>query len=810
MPRKKKEKIEGIEDKLEYLGLELDNIPKKLKEFEPLEFRVSRFYDEKQYRQYRYIPVQDLQILLSPTNRLEELGEKYKKASPLYEYLDNEKEENILKYTTFLNMLKNFNIEDVENVEKEQNNLNREIPFKIKYQGNYLWQIYYSENTDKYFMIVPTEDTDYSTFFYILKKKIENKKNAKIFVPVSNVKYSNKFWTKSAFEDMENYLWMFTKDWPLIYEVYDKTEELSIQIIGETNVYGKIKTPYKIELKTAKEANEFYKLVKALFILQTELPHYFNFTTNIDENCSLEFYLEDQKIQYKYMTSFIRDQYKVALKSRKEIRSKIRFYKKKLEELKQIAAEQDIEYIAKEKQISTFLECKKSFFGKVKYFFKYSKKNNKVRKEIEEQEDEEIEENNQEEQITQTQDTKKEKKKIPIKKVYTLEELIENYKELEKLETEMKNLLMDVNALKLKNKNMEKKIQNATKFIEEIDSHKKSIFEFWKYSNKDEMAVLPEGELEEVNVIKRIEKIFDYEEDFEELGKKLDRMQRKNLSKEEIDATFIASTNVVEILNKIKTNNIMPEDIEKSLKEIKKEAIDEKSLAEEYDIFGNLIEDNTKVKKIKNKKHRELPRDKYNILDVNKNTKQIGYKLTLQSIIKNITSALEKGVIPENLPVYKAVLDDKLNNKEINVFNINPEEEIKDAMIEDGNKINLYKINVKEGTNGVAFTNIIFYDNQNKTLPLGMDLSTKLIFNTAKLHLNLLSKKLFKVAKLEDENDDFSEVLVKDVEVYEYEIVVFDEEIEKKQRPSHRTSIRLSLNSLSRYNMPPIQWQSNL
>ena len=788
MPRKKKEKIEGIEDKLEYLGLELDNIPKKLKEFEPLEFRVSRFYDEKQYRQYRYIPIQDLQILLSPTNRLEELGEKYKKASPLYEYLDNEKEENILKYTTFLNMLKNFNIEDVENVEKEQNNLNREIPFKIKYQGNYLWQIYYSENTDKYFMIVPTEDTDYSTFFYILKKKIENKKNAKIFVPVSNVKYSNKFWNKSAFEDMENYLWMFTKDWPLIYEVYDKNEELSIQIIGETNVYGKIKTPYKIELKTAKEANEFYKLVKALFILQTELPHYFNFTTNIDENCSLEFYLEDQKIQYKYMTSFIRDQYKVALKSRKEIRSKIRFYKKKLEELKQIAAEQDIEYIAKEKQISTFLECKKSFFGKVKYFFKYSKKSNKVRKEAEEQEYEEIEENNQEELPKAMKEEKKEKKKIPIKKVYTLEELIENYKELEKLETEMKNLLMDVNALKLKNKNMEKKIQNAAKFIEEIDSHKKSIFEFWKYSNKDEIAVLPEGELEEVNVIKRIEKTFDYEEDFEELGKKLDRMQRKNLSKEEIDATFIASTNVVEILNKIKTNNIMPEDIEKSLKEIKKEAIDEKSLAEEYDIFGNLIEDNTKVKKIKNKKHRELPRDKYNILDVNKNTKQIGYKLTLQSIIKNVTSALEKGVIPENLPVYKAVLDDKLNNKEINVFNINPEEEIKDAMIEDGNKINLYKINVKEGTNGVAFTNIIFYDNQNKTLPLGMDLSTKLILNTAKLHLNLLSKKTFKVAKLEDEKDDFSEVLVKDVEVYEYEIVVFDEEVEKKEKTRTRKS----------------------
>ena len=780
MPRSKKEKIEGIEDKLEYLGLELDNIPENLKEFESLDFRVSRFYDEKQYRQYRYISIKDLQILLSPTNRLEDLEEKYKKSSPLYEYLDNQKEENILKYTTFLNMLRNFNIEDVENVEKEQNNLSREIPFKVKYQGNYLWQIYYSENTDKYFMIVPTEDTDYSTFFYVLKKKIENKKGAKIFVPISNVKYSNKLWTKSSFEDIENYLWMFTKDWPLIYEVYDKNDNISIHIIGETNVYGKIKTPYKIELKTAKEANEFYKLVKALFILQTELPHYFNFNTNIDDNCCLEFYLNEQKMQYKYMTSFIRDQYKLGLKSKKEIKSKIRFYKKKLEELKQISAMQELEYLAKEKQISTFLECKKSFFGKVKYFFKYSKKNNKSKKNIEEHEYEEFQENNENKLPKAMQDTQRTKKKIPIKKIYTLEELISNYKELEELENKMKNLLMDVNALKLKNKNMEKKIQNATKFIEEIDSHKKSIFEFWKYSNKDEIDVLPEGELEEVNVIKKIEKTFDYEEDIENFGKKLDKIQRKNLSKEETDSIYIATTNLIDILNKIKTNNIMPEDIEKSLRDMKKEANDERSLSEEeYDIFGNLIEDNTKIKKIKNKKHRELPKDKYNILDINKNTKQIGYKLTLQAMIKSIMNSLEKVVIPESLLLYKAVLDDKLNNKKINIFNINPEAEVEEAMKESGNKINLYKINVKEGLNGVGFTNIIFYDNQNKTLPVGMDLSTKMILNTAKLHLNLLSKTNFKVARFEDEKDDFSEVIIKDVEVYDYDIVIFDDKVQK-------------------------------
>ena len=84
-----------MEEKLEYLGLNLSKIPIAIKKFEPLEFRVPKFYDEKQYRQYRYIPMKDIQILLSPTNRLDEIDQKYRKASPLIDYLDNKKEENI-------------------------------------------------------------------------------------------------------------------------------------------------------------------------------------------------------------------------------------------------------------------------------------------------------------------------------------------------------------------------------------------------------------------------------------------------------------------------------------------------------------------------------------------------------------------------------------------------------------------------------------------------------------------------------------------------------------------------------------------
>ncbi len=771
MPRRKKEKIEGIAEALEYLGLDLDNIPESLKNFEPLEYRVPRFYDEKQYKQYRYVDIKDIQILLSPTNRLTDLNEKYKKARPLYEYLDSKNEDNIIKYTTFLNMLRNIDINEIENVEKEQLKLNKDMPFKVKFQGNYLWQIYYSENTDKYFMIVPTEDTDYSAFFYLLKKKIENRRTGKIFVPISSIKYSSKYLKKSEFEDLENYLWLFTKDWPLIYEVYNKKDELSIQIIGEANVYDKIKTTYKVELNSEDEATEFYKLLKALFILQTEIPNYFDFKVSINEKGRLEFYLDNQKIEYKHMVEFLREQYKIGLKKRKEIKSKIRAYNKKLKKLQELSAEQEIEYLAKEKQISTFLECKKTFFGKVKYYFKYSKKSNKTIKQDIEEETEEVENN----QLEKKPEIKKEKKKIPIKKVYTLEEIITSYKELEELEDEMKNLLMDINALKLKTKNMAKKIENASKFIEEIDSHKKSIFEFWKYSNKDEVDVLPEGEEEEINVIKKVEKTFNYIDDFEEFGKKLDRMQRRNLDREDTDSVFIATTNLIDILNKIKTNSILPEELDKNLKDIKKEGRELRILnVDEYDIFGNLIESNVKVRKINNKRHRELPKDKFNILEINRNTKQIGYKLALQNVIQNISKALEKGIIPENIIAYKAINNKTLNDKEINVFNINPEKEIEEALENDGNKVNLYKINVKEGSKGIGFTNIIFYDNQNRTLPVGMDLSTKMILDTSKIHLKLVEQNIFNVASFEDNNDDFSDFSVKNVTVFEYEMI--DEE----------------------------------
>ncbi len=273
-----------IEKKLEYIGLNLKRIPKFLTEFEPLNFRPTRSYNESTYKVYKHINVKDIQILITPTDRLADLKEKYKLASPIFTYLDEKDEQNIEKFATFLKMLANLNIEKLEEIEKEQEKLKDNLPTKVKYENHFIWQIYYSDYAHKYFMLVPTNEYDTSALFYLLKKQIYSKKSRKtdtIFVPISHLEYSGEFLTKSEIADIENYLWYFTKEWVSVYEVYDNKNKMSIKIVGKTNVYEKIKSEYVITLNTKQEATELYKLLKAIFILSTGVQSYYNFQKHI-------------------------------------------------------------------------------------------------------------------------------------------------------------------------------------------------------------------------------------------------------------------------------------------------------------------------------------------------------------------------------------------------------------------------------------------------------------------------------------------------------------------------------------------------
>ena len=148
--------------------------------------------------------------------------------------------------------------------------------------------------------------------------------------------------------------------------------------------------------------------------------------------------------------------------------------------------------------------------------------------------------------------------------------------------------------------------------------------------------------------------------------------------------------------------------------------------------------------------------------------------MSLETAIENIKKALDKVIIPEELPVYMATEETSLEPKKINVFNINPEKEIEEAMINKETKINLFKLNLKENSNAISFTNSVFYDNQNKTLPIGQDLSTKILVDVNKLKLKVKNKSKFKIIEFENSQDDFSKVAIKTVQVTEYDTDIED------------------------------------
>ena len=708
MVKKKKVSIgDTMEEKLRYIGLDLNRVPKDVLTAHKLNFKVLRGLDEKKHNQYRYVDINDIDILLTPTNRMNDLKEKYEKARPLYMYLDSKDKENIMRHTTFLGMLKKVELSEIKKIEEEQELLSKKIPFKVKYNRNYLWQIYYSEFANRYFMLVPTEDTEYSTFFYLLKKKIENKGNTKIFVPISYVDYSEKILKKSEIRDFENYLWLFTKDYPQIYEVYDRDEKVSLQIVGESFIYGKIKTLYKINFEAQKDAIKMYKLFKALFILQTELPHYYNFTTNIDSEGNLNIYLNNSNIKYENLAEFVIEQYMKSISLKEKTKEEIQYLEERLKTLKLETSKLESEYFEKEKQISTFLECKKSFFGKVKYYFKFGKKSFKVNK---------SDERNVVEKEERTNKVIKKKKVDIEERVYTLDELVLSYKELEILENNQKNTKLDINAMKLKNKNLKKKIENATAYIQEIDNHKKSIFEFWKYSNKDEVMALEEGELEEVNGTE-IEKQFDFDEDFEKFGEKVDKNQRKVFTDSELDSSFIASTEVLDIINKTYKKEADTKDFSEVIKELKdnKNELDE----DDVDRLEIIRSDRTDEKIMGSKVHREKSRDKYQILDIRKGSRGLELKKSIVNIIKDIKKAIKKNVLEEDMYVYKA-MSNELDLRDFQVFSLNEENELKEYLTNNKlkRKNNLYRIKLPKGSNFIGFTNIIFYDNRNMTLPV--------------------------------------------------------------------------------------------
>ena len=115
------------------------------------------------------------------------------------------------------------------------------------------------------------------------------------------------------------------------------------------------------------------------------------------------------------------------------------------------------------------------------------------------------------------------------------------------------------------------------------------------------------------------------------------------------------------------------------------------------------------------------------------------------------------------MAVYR--IDSKtIENDKWEIMSLKHESEIA-KIKEDNEEIILNRLNIKERMPLVYYTNIMFYDNKNKTLPLGMDLSTDVLLDMKNFDIKLVSRKDFKINFLKNQ----FESEIKNIQVYEYD-----------------------------------------
>ena len=715
-------------DVLEYIGLDLENIPQILIKDEPIHF--NDFGNANIYKVYDYVSVHDIEILITPLDRTADIRERYKTAKPLSAYLmaEDRKLKDIFK-----EVLEFASVTEIKKLEELQEKL-KEIPYFVKYDKNYLWQVYYSKEDNKYFMLFPANEGETSVLFYIIKKKLE-KEDTKIFIPINKMDYRGTFLTSMQINDIENYIWLFTNEWPNIYEVSGKY----LYITGHTKVKKMFNTYYRNAFENKKEAEKFYMLLKALFILTTETNYKYNFEPYVNENGNLELVYENSIITVQNLAEFVDKQVEIQKLRKTNLETEKVANEEILKELKEYVKKQNDIYVMQEKQIVMFLDCKKSFFKKLSYFFKTKKF---VMPKLDNKLDKRLEDKILEKDVNKEQD-------IKLNGSYTIKELISAFNSANEAEIKAREVRLDIRALKLKKENYTRKIENAKKYIEEIESHKKSIFEFWKFSNKDELPALSEGDS-----IRKDEKKSNNIIDKDFIGVKADSLQRQKLSDEEINALYLFFA-MPEIFNHIskaydKNQNEIDKATEKNI--FYEEILERLKKKTSKLSLDNLINDYTTVKKINSKEHRENERSEISILKINENTTVEELKDRITHFKKLLESAYNKIYAVTNMTVYIKKSDAK---NEFILGDINPENLIKgeesstkgentDFNKKEGysnqksNKIvELIKVNLSNKEHALYLTNIVFFDNQNKTLPMGMDLSSKVVINK----INLNSKK---------------------------------------------------------------------
>jgi len=126
----------------------------------------------------------------------------------------------------------------------------------------------------------------------------------------------------------------------------------------------------------------------------------------------------------------------------------------------------------------------------------------------------------------------------------------------------------------------------------------------------------------------------------------------------------------------------------------------------------------------------------------------------------NFNNAFRKMISQIDMPIY--IEGTKDLKKVIQKGHINP----KVAFDIEKEKIYLHKIYIKKDMNIIFLSNSIYYENNNKTLPAGMDITDEVLIDLKDFNIILKQEKDFRI--IEEQQDDKTKL--KEVFLKEYDI----------------------------------------
>ena len=157
---------EDIKEKLSILGLDLDNMPTFLTESKPIVFNPSRLNNDRELKVYKYVPISDIEVFCTTAYRDDNIREKYVNAMPFGEFIRLSQQDTD-KSVQLLNVFQKISEANIRRIDIEQEKMQNRIPFQVHYNRSQLWQIYYSEETDRYFMLASLKEDTFDELFYL-------------------------------------------------------------------------------------------------------------------------------------------------------------------------------------------------------------------------------------------------------------------------------------------------------------------------------------------------------------------------------------------------------------------------------------------------------------------------------------------------------------------------------------------------------------------------------------------------------------------------------------------------------------------